>query len=479
MIEDPTDFRTKITRRRLLSGLGAFTVALTSPIWRVSTAFSQTAKTAAARRFIGVFSANGTIASEFFPGCSAMVKSSPNACPAVTSMTDTPLTTASLGRILQPLSAHVSQMLVLQGVDMISTVSNQLGTMTAKPGGPHMKGPGAMLTGGSLLTGSFQGAGGPAGYADRISVDQFIANRIGTSTAFKSLEFGVRVIGGEPLNTISYSGANQPNVPIYDPTQMYSRIFANSKLSTSQLSQLLAERKSVLDFLQSDIGVLETRLSSGDKARLDAHLTGVRTIEQQLTSSASACTPSAAPPMLDPNDMTNFPAIGKLQMDMMLLALSCGMTNVATFMWANADSWQYYPFAGVNEEHHGTSHCNDTDSANIENLILINIWQAQQVNYMLDQLAATKEADGSTMLDNTVLLWGNELGVGNTHTYKNIPWMLGGGSGGYFKTGRFLQYPDLPHNNLLVSVCNAMGFSDVTTFGIPGVCTGPLPGLAA
>jgi hypothetical protein len=479
MIKDPMDYRTKITRRRLLSGLGAFTVALTTPIWRASTAFGQAQKTKAARRFIGVFSANGTVASEFFPGFSGLLQKSPNTIPSVTTMTDTPLTTASLGRILQPMSAHISQMLVLQGVDMISTVSNQLGTMTSKPGGPHMKGPGAMLTGGSLLAGSFQGAGGPAGNADRISVDQFIANRIGTTTAFQSLEFGVRVIGGAPLNTISYSGANQPNVPIYDPTQMYTRLFANSNLSKSQLSQLLVERKSVLDFLQSDIGVLETRLTSDDKARLDAHLTGIRSMEQQLTSSASACTPPSAPPTLDPNDMTNFPAIGKLQMDMMLLALSCGMTNVATFMWANADSWQYYPFAGANEEHHGTSHCDDSDSANVNNLVLMNTWQAQQVTYMLDQLAATQEADGSTMLDNTVLLWGNELGVGNTHSYKNIPWMLAGGAGGYFKTGRFLQYPDVPHNNLLVSVCNAMGFSDVTTFGIPGVCTGPLPGLTA
>jgi len=479
MIKEPNDFRTRLTRRRLLSGLGAFTVALTSPIWRASTAFGQTPKVQAARRFIGVFSANGTIASEFFPSFSGLISSSPNTIPSVTSMTDTPLTTASLGRILQPLAAHISQMLVLQGVDMISTVSNQLGTTTSKPGGPHMKGPGAMLTGGSLLAGSFQGAGGPAGYADRISVDQFIANRIGTTTAFPSLEFGVRVIGGEPLNTISYSGANQPNVPIYDPVQMYARMFANSTLSSTQLTTLLSERKSVLDFLQSDISALESRLSASDQSRLDAHLTGVRTMEQQLTSSVATCSAPAMPPALDPNDMANFPAIGKLQMDMMLLGLSCGMTNVSTFMWANADSWQYYPFAGANEEHHGTSHCSDTDSVNVNNLVLINIWQAQQVAYMLDQLSTTLESDGSTMLDNSVLLWGNELGVGNTHSYKNIPWMLAGGAGGYFKTGRFLQYPDLPHNNLLVSICNAMGFSDVTTFGIPGVCTGPLPGLAA
>src|SRR5262249_51236606 len=151
---------------------------------------------------------------EFFPGCSGLLAASPNSCgPAVTAGTETPLTAASLGRILQPLSGHISQMVVLNGVDMISTVSDQLGTTVSKPGGPHMKGPGAMLPGGSLLTGSFNGAGGPAGNADRASVDQFIASRIGMSTPFPSLEFGARVIGGHPLNVISYAAANQPNTP--------------------------------------------------------------------------------------------------------------------------------------------------------------------------------------------------------------------------------------------------------------------------
>jgi len=128
---EPLDYRTQLSRRRLLGGLGALTVTLTSPIWKVATAF---ASAPAARHFIGVFSANGTIAAEFFPGLSANVKGRPNFSPSVTTGTDTPLTAASLGRILQPLAAHVSQMIVLQGVDMISTVSDQLGTMVAKPG---------------------------------------------------------------------------------------------------------------------------------------------------------------------------------------------------------------------------------------------------------------------------------------------------------------------------------------------------------
>jgi hypothetical protein len=455
------DHRTTLSRRRLLSGLGALTVALTSPIWRPSTVFGKDGSTTPLRRFIGVFSANGTIASQFFPAGNA---------------SDTPLNAGTLPRILAPMSAHTSQMLVLKGVDMVSTVSDELGKTVSKPGGPHMKGPGAMLTGGSLLTGSFQGAGGPAGYADRISVDQFIANRIGKGTSFPSLEFGVRVSGGEPLNTISYRGANQPNPPIDDPVQMYSRMFATSNLSTSQLAQLVADRKSVLDFVQGDIASLQPRLTAEDKARLDSHLTGIRSMEQQLSSATAVCTPPTKPMKYDGNDQGAFEPISKIQMDLMLLAHVCGLTNVSTYMFANADSWQYFPFAGVNEEHHGLSHSSDDDAASTEKLVKINVWHGQQVNYLLDKLAAAKETDGSSMLDNTLLLWGNELGVGNSHDYKNIPWLLAGGAS-YFKMGRSLQFKDVPHNNLLVSICNAMGFADVTTFGIPGVCTGPLAGL--
>src|SRR5882672_11079346 len=184
--QSPRDLRTALTRRRLLSGLGPMAVALTSPIWRPATAFGADAAGQAAKRFIGLFSANGTIPAAFFPAGAA---------------SNVPLT---LGTILAPLETHKAKMLVLKGVHMSSANVPQ-------PGGPHMKGPGAMLTGGKLNAGSFPGAGGPAGYADRISVDQFIAGRVGTGTTFRSLEFGARVVGGAPLNCISYRGSDQPN----------------------------------------------------------------------------------------------------------------------------------------------------------------------------------------------------------------------------------------------------------------------------
>jgi hypothetical protein len=445
------DSRTVVSRRRLLRGLGGLTVALSSPIWRPATAFAAGTPN---KRFIGIFSANGTVPSAFFPAGTAP---------------EAPLT---FKPILEPLAKYKDQLMVLNGVHMLSTIQAGL------PGGPHMKGPGAMLTGGSLLQGSFTGSGGPAGYADRISVDQQIAKRIGTTTKFASLEFGVRIEGQEPLRIISYRGSNQPNVAVDDPWQVYTRVFGDIGAGSQQMAQqVLGEKKSVLDFLKDDLSRLSGRFSTGDRARLDAHLEGIRSIERQLTTGTQTCAAPTLPARIDPRAMANFPTIGRLQTDMMVMALTCGLTNVATFMWGNADSWQYFPWIGVNEEHHELSHAGNTDAVAMEKLVKINRWHSEQMVYLMDKLAAATDSNGGKLLDSTLLLWGNELGEGNTHTYKNIPWVLAGGGNSYFKMGRYMQYKDASHCNLLLSVCHAMGLGDLTTFGVPSLCTGPLAGL--
>ena len=93
----------------------------------------------------------------------------------------------------------------------------------------------------------------------------------------------MKIEGQEPLRVVSYRGANQPNIAVDDPWQMYTRIFDNADLSDTQLAQLLAERKSVLDFLSADITTLRARVASEDKARLDAHLSSIRSLEQELS----------------------------------------------------------------------------------------------------------------------------------------------------------------------------------------------------
>jgi hypothetical protein len=95
---------------------------------------------------------------------------------------------------------------------------------------------------------------------------------------------------------------------------------------------------------------------------------------------------------------------------------------------------------------------------------------------LLDALQSLKEADGSSILDNTLLIWVNELARGNVHSHDNMPYLLAGGAGGALRTGRFLTYNRVSHNNLLVSCMNLMGVAG-TTFGDPAFCTGPLANL--
>jgi hypothetical protein len=88
------------------------------------------------------------------------------------------------------------------------------------------------------------------------------------------------------------------------------------------------------------------------------------------------------------------------------------------------------------------------------------------------------EGDG-TLLDNTIVLWCNELGRGNSHTRKKIPWVIAGSGGGALRTGRTLKFPDgTPHNKLHVSLLNAFGI-ETDRFGNPNYGTGQLAGLNA
>jgi hypothetical protein len=111
-------------------------------------------------------------------------------------------------------------------------------------------------------------------------------------------------------------------------------------------------------------------------------------------------------------------------------------------------------------------------------LTKINIWFSEQFAYLLTKLASIKEGTG-TMLDNTLVFWCNELSRGNSHSHPDMPYLLAGRAGGALRTGRFLSYPrtsNVPHNNLLVSIMNAMGPPD-QTIGNPAYCTGPLANL--
>jgi len=246
--------------------------------------------------------------------------------------------------------------------------------------------------------------------------------------------------------------------------------------------RLQAQRKSVLDAVTQSYAKLNPRLGTADKAKLDQHLGNIRDLEVRLTATATAgpsCVKPAAPATLDYMNNANFPTVGKLQMDLLVMAMACDLTRVGSIQWEQSVGETRFTWVdpAITRGHHDMSHDGDTVTDTLEQLTKINTWYAQQLNYLLNALKSAKEADGSSMLDNTLLIWCNELSRGNVHSHDHMPFVLAGGAGGALRTGRFLSYAkSVPHNNLLVSCMNLMGVAG-TTFGDPAFCTGPLANL--
>jgi hypothetical protein len=454
-------------RRELLAGLGSLGLV---PLLGDRFARAQ-APGASPRRVVIFYTPNGTVGPEWRPRGGE--------------------TDFTLGRILTPLAPWRSRLLVLGGVDMALA--------EAGFGSHHTRGIGGLLTGRRILMGNFRSAGPPtAGWAGGVSIDQHIGQHLartpGAATRFRTLELGVRVIDAEVRGRLSYLGPNQPVPPMESPYEVFDRIFGGGQAPApgpvapgdARAERLRAQRKSVLDFLGQELAAVRAHVGVDDRARVDAHLEAVRDIERRLQVDAAAsggtaarCATPAQAPRLDVMATENLPAVGRLQMDLLAAALACDLVRVATLQWTHAESNQTFPFLGVGGQHHAMSHAGDGDAAAQESLTKINVFYAEQLRYLIETLSRYPEGE-RTLLDNTVVLWAIEIGKGNNHAHRDLPFLLAGSCGGAFRTGRFLDFQargrSQPHNNLLVSLASAMGLPDAT-FGDPEHCTGPLPDL--
>lgn len=357
------------------------------------------------------------------------------------------------GSILEPLAAHKSDVLIVDGVDFVNQ-SNHDGGMAA------------------MLTGSGR-ADSPSGGA---SVDQYIAATLGGTSRFPSLEFGVQTSawGGNVQTRMSYSAAGVFVPPDDDPVSVYQRMFGSVLGDSTAAAKLLARRKSVLDVVRGDIGDLRKRVGYEEQTKLDAHLDALRRVETGLAGTVGCATPKA-PATTNPYDNPSFPALGKSQMDLLVTALACGMTRVASIQWTHTVSPLVMSWLGLTDGHHSLSHSDDGNTAGVASYVEAERWYTQQFVYFIEQLKATPEPDGSgTLFDTTLVVWCKELGDGRLHDCLAVPFVLT--SGGIFRVGRYLKLDHAPHQKLWVSVCQAMGLTN-PTFGDPSYGTGPLEGL--
>ncbi len=448
------DGRPLIPRRAVLRAGG---VAFTLPLLEAMQPRAARAATSAPKRFVVMFSANGTILPHWLPagGDGSLTLSSP---------------------ILSPLAPYAGDIVVASGI-----------FQQGGGGDGHQNGIGGMLTGQSLNPGPFQGGAnsGSSGWANGISVDQRVAEVLGKSTRLRSLELGVQVgSGGDNGNRMSYLGPDRPVPPEDNPARAYLRLFGEASASPAELARLRARRRSVLDGVLAQFQAVSARVGRADRARLDAHATMVRDIETRMDATAvpsAACrdpgAPTAAGGAADLTANDSFPAVGRLQMDLLAVALACDLTRVASLQWSRSVSFTRFTWLGISEPHHELSHLPDNDAAAVDKLTRINRWYAEQMAYLVGQLADATDADGSRLLDASLVLWCNELGKGNAHSRRQAPYVLAGRAGGALRTGRLLSYTgDPPHNDLLVSLLLAMDIP-TTTFGKSEWCRGPLPGV--
>jgi hypothetical protein len=463
------------SRRRLLQSLGLGISAL--PLLPLLNANGQEAPRP--KRLLLLFSPDGMAAKDY----NTTVDWKPTG-------TETDFT---LHAIHAPLEPYKSKMIVPWGL-----------TLTAGGAGEaHAYGMAGLWTGATLHdpsgTADFDGGNGHrTGWGSAASVDQMVAQAFGANmpyqrgptdaaqeTKYRSIALGVQCGQPTSLNRMTYTGDNQPIHPEVNPKAAFDRLFAGvtpSGMTPTEDPAVTAartEQKALVDVLKKDLGRIRTRVGKEEYLKVDKHLEGLLAIEQRLSSSqptptSAGCTLPTAPPATSGSNgggNANFPNQVKQMMDITAHALACDVTRVATLQLSYGFSNVTHTWLGHTSAHHTMSH--DGMDRRTE-LQAIDTWYATQVAYLLQQLDSVTEGPG-TLLDNTLVVWGRELGS-TAHRMDRSPLLMFGKAGGALKTGRNLNFDKQQHAKLLVSIAQVMGLS-TTSIGDRAANSGPLSGL--
>jgi Protein of unknown function (DUF1552) len=382
-----------------------------------------------AKRFISVTWTNGIVPKDFYPAAGPL--------------------TAPLPAILSPLEPWKSKVLAMRGpgtgvatggIDLQVMVDLQL-----RYNG-HLSYP-------ALLTGSYERS--PVGPTTP-SIDILISDALKLQGfAAPQLNLGCR-----PGNSsTSWKAGGIKNQDLTNPYSLYTQLFAGP----SNPDPLLARRKSVLDYCIDDLTRFEARLGSEDKLKIEAHLASLRAIENQLA--ASGCQPPEIPPTgVNFNDNANYPLQVKLMMDLIAAAVKCDLARAITLDLIDDGGGLSltFPWLGIpSPNYEAIAHLG---AAGYAQKTQIDTWFYSQVASLVAQLAASPEG-GSTALDNSVILVSNDMNEGSAEEVTSIPYLIIGSAGGFFKQGTCVQFAEnVPNNQLLTSVCHAMGLP-VTSVG--------------
>jgi hypothetical protein len=371
----------------------------------------------------------------------------PNNLGAITA--DTMVTDA--GRAISELAAYAPKLLLVRGVKF------------AFPGNGcgHSGGGNQCLTAAKV-------SNDPSGN-ESLAMGESIDNRIVrelNGAAVEPLTLYAGKMSGYINEVLSYRGPKQLRAAERNPFNAYQKLFGLADVEPEVAQKLAAQRASVNDLVREQMSALMSRkdLSKADFDRLDLHFQSIRDLEITMTCKLPpevVAGMEAIAPQAGAND--NVETVTKMQMDIIALAMACGVVRAATLQIGDGNDSTEYTIDGVHQKSfHKISHRIDSDGSDgppIEGAMdlhhKIDRIHARLFKYMLDKLSAYEFANG-TLLDYGVSVLTNDL-ADKYHSYNNIPYVLAGGANGFLKTGQYIDAGGVANNKIFNTIGTALG----------------------
>jgi hypothetical protein len=452
-----------VNRRRFIRGLGACLAlpALESflPAGRALAATASgraaaaTTATGAPLRMAFVYFPNGAIPDQWSPTGSGRE--------------------FAFGNTLSPLESLKHRVQVISGLEHLNA------TAGADGAGDHARANGTFLTGVRVKK-----TAGSDIYAG-ISIDQIAAQHIAKQTRFASLELSCDQVRKSGNCDSGYSCAYESNLawrsptsplsPEANPRLVFERLFGAGShgARAASLARRRGQQRSILDFVMDDAKQVEKQLTHRDKAKMDEYLTGVREIEQRIIT-AEKFTDTPDPEMETPSGIpTAYDEYIRLTFQMMALAFETDSTRIASLLLAHDGSNRSFGDIGISEGHHSLSHHRDEPDL-IQKVAQIDRFYVAQLAEFLQLLESKQDADGNSILHNSMIVYGCGNSDGNRHTHSDLPVLLAGNGGGALNPGNYLQTQATPMCNLYLNLLDQMGVPHLDRFGDS---TGRLAGI--
>jgi hypothetical protein len=361
-----------------------------------------------------------------------------------------------LPKTLEPLAKHREDLLVLSGLGIDGAAPNGDGA------GDHAR------AGAAFLTCSHPRKTGGADIHAGVSVDQLLARVLGESVPFASVELGTEASaqGGSCdsgyscaySSNLAWSSPSSPLSKEIDPKRAFDRLFCDGDgLLPAQRAKRDRYRASILDAVSDDAKKARDQMSGSDRRKLDEYLDSVRTLEKRFAATGRQRKGDGlalqAPPAGVPSDYKEH--IRRLH-DVVTLAFETDTTRVVSIMLGNEGSNRSYPSVEAPEGHHDLSH-HGKDQDKLAKVARIDRFHVEQLAYLCDRLAATKEGNG-TLLESTIIFYGSAIADGDAHNHDDLPLLLLGGRRFGVDTGRHARWRHgTPAANLYLSLLQKAG----------------------